>query len=108
MSYQKLDHKTLNDVHEARMNLSAVAYANGRTEGMLTFLISAVITGVIVSLIFVGFQAKAETYHNASGDVITKLEAMKSLIQKPDAKIVKCQEVIMSEKGTIKNKPKEK
>lgn len=48
----------------------------------------------------------AETYHNANGDVITKLEAMKSLIQKPDAKIVKCQEVIMSDKGTIKNKPK--
>lgn len=49
--------------------------------------------------------ARAETYsHN--NQQITKLQAIRKLIENENATILRCNEVMLTDKATLKNRPK--
>lgn len=60
----------------------------------------------ILALLMVTCAAySSETYFSGSTQ-ITKLQAMRKLIENQNASILRCNEVILTEKATLKNKPR--
>ena len=48
--------------------------------------------------------ANAQAVFILNGKEISKLEAVKTLLNQPKAKVIKCNEVELSDKATLKNK----
>lgn len=61
--------------------------------------------GVALALGLAAQLAKAETYQIKGKDV-PKIEAMRALIVDPRAKVLRCVDVEMTDRGTLKNKSK--
>ena len=51
--------------------------------------------------------AQAESYYH-NGKEVTKLSAIKQLINEPSAQIMRCNDVMLTDKATLKNRPKTK
>ncbi len=60
---------------------------------------------IILASLMAAIAAKAETYQHGSKD-ITKLEAIKTLLREPNATVLRCSPVMLTEKATLKNRPK--
>lgn len=67
------------------------------------FFIESVVIGLALGL--AAQFAKAETYQ-LNNKPVPKIEAMRALIVDPRAKVVRCVEVEMTDRGTMKNKAK--
>lgn len=59
---------------------------------------------VVIGMLLIGSYSHAEQSFTINGREGTKLEALKALIANPEAKVVRCNDVELTEKATLKNK----
>ena len=64
------------------------------------------IRGSILALVLISSIAGAETTFVVNGKPSDKLGAMRALLSNPNAQVLKCNDVMLTEKATLKNKPK--
>lgn len=60
----------------------------------------------LATLIAAG-QSRAETFTH-QGQEIARIEALRLLLANPNAKVLRCNEVELTEKATLRNKKKQK
>lgn len=67
----------------------------------------AVVLGTLIMCASANASEKKQepTYH-ANGRQVTRVEALMALVREPGARVVRCVELTLSDKGTLKTKPK--
>ena len=67
----------------------------------------AVVLGTLIMCALANAKEKSQgpTYH-ANGKQVTRVEALYALVREPGARVVRCVELTLSDKGTLKTMPK--
>ena len=77
----------------------------------------AVVLGTLIMCAWANAKEKSQgpTYHangkqvttyHANGKQVTRVEALYALVREPGARVVRCVELTLSDKGTLKTMPK--